>query len=591
MGRMPTSGGRPAGRDASLAGQRLRIGRRRFLWGAGLLSAGAALACRSGDERVLTTLERVLTIGDDAFLRYGPGEPYEVRTELAEAQVGREGRRRSLVVFHQITDAQALDEESPLRGEWVDSCPRPLSTVAFRPHEALSLHLTASLIRQVNRIRSSPVTESPVAFLVHTGNAADNAQYNELRWFLDLMDGKPITPDSGSRGYEGVEEESPDRRYPDLLEEAQEAFVAPRLRFPWYAVIGNRDVLAQGNFAPDAAAREIALGDQKIIRLSEASREEACDDPSALLAPGFSEAALTDPDTIVRRVAADAGRRLLSRQEWTAEHLATAESPGPVGHGFSQANVDAGTAYYSFELGPLVFIALDTVNPAGFAEGSLDAAQLRWLEEQLVARSSRYFDREGREVATGNADRLIVILSHHPTEAMNNPLPDPATGEGRARGPILEALLHRFPNVVLHVAGHSHRNRIVPRPDPSRQSQGYWEVATGSALDFPMQGRLLEIVDNADGTLSVFSTVYDLSAPPDPDDARDPSAGDGVNEERLASIARLLAVRDPQLDVEAGGLASSDRNVEMLLRAPFDLGPLQARRTRRELLRSLLPGR
>ena len=505
--------------------------------------------------------------------------------------MGREGRRRSLVVFHHITDAQLLDEESPLRAEWVDSCPEPLSTTAFRPHEALSLHLTASLIRQVNRVRSSPVTEAPVAFLVHTGNAADNAQYNELRWFLDLMDGKPVNPDSGSPGYQGVQAESPDGRDPDLLAEVQKAFVGQRLRFPWYAVVGNRDVLAQGNFAPDAAAAGIAVADQKLIRLSEARREEACDDPSALLAPGFSAAALGDPETIVRQVAADANRRLLSRRDWIAEHFATAASPGPVGHGFQQANLDAGTGYYLFEQGPLVFIALDTVNPAGFSEGSVDVAQLGWLEEQLVARSRRYFDRQGREVTTGNEDRLVVILSHHPTEAMNNPLPDPATQEERARGAFLEALLHRFPNVILHVAGHGHRNRIVPRPDSSRQTQGYWEVATASPLDFPMQGRLLEIVDNADGTLSVFSTVYDLSAAADPDEARDPTDGDGVNEERLASVARQLAVRDPQLDVNAAGLAASDRNVELLLPAPFDSGPREARRTRRELLRSLLPGR
>jgi len=72
------------------------------------------------------------------------------------------------------------------------------------------------------------------------------------------------------------------------------------------------------------------------------------------------------------------------------------------------------------------------------------------------------------------------------------------------RGPQVEELLHRFPNVVLHVAGHGLEHRITPQPDPQRRSGGYWEVATGSPLDFPMQSRLLEIADNEDGTVPIF---------------------------------------------------------------------------------------
>jgi len=117
-----------------------------------------------------------------------------------------------------------------------------------------------------------------------------------------------------------------------------------------------------------------------------------------------------------------------------------------------------------------------------------------------------------------------------------------------------------------------------------------------------MQSRLLEVADNRDGTVSLFSTVYDLAAPVDPRDADDPTPGDGVNQEQFAAVARVLAAEDPQRDPEAAGLAASDRNVELLLPAPFDLSlvdtpgrhvPAQAadRRgmSRRHLLRLLFP--
>jgi len=271
----------------------------------------------------------------------------------------------------------------------------------------------------------------------------------------------------------------------------------------------------------------------------------------------------------VRTVTADPDRRLLDRRRWIREFFSSPETPGPVGHGFSQRNVQQGIAYYTFEHGILSFIVLDTVNSAGFAAGSLDEEQFAWLGRRLVSRSSRYYDVDGNLVEGDAEDRLIVIVSHHPLDRLNNPLANPS-GEARVQGSELEALLHRFPNVIAHVTGHSHSNRITPRPDPLRHG-GYWELTTTSPVTFPMQGRLLEVVDNGDDTLSLFSSVYDLAAPTDPRSAEDPTPDDEVNEEELAAAARAVAALDPQRDPEAGGLAPSDRNAEMLLNAPFDL--------------------
>ncbi|MGH8629134.1 MAG: hypothetical protein ACREU7_00005, partial [Burkholderiales bacterium] len=214
-----------------------------------------------------------------------------------------------------------MDEESPLRSEWVESCQPPLATGAFRPQETLALHAVSALIAQANRIDRSPVTGRPVDLAIHSGNAVDNAQRNELRWFLDLMDGRQVNPDSGERGYEGVQPESPAGAYPRLLNDAQQQFQPEALRFPWYAVAGNRDLLAQGNFIPGEEANQLATGSEKVFALGAAAREEVCADPSGLLGPEASQNVLNDPETIVRRVTPDPARHTLTLQEWIEEHF------------------------------------------------------------------------------------------------------------------------------------------------------------------------------------------------------------------------------------------------------------------------------
>jgi metallophosphoesterase (TIGR03767 family) len=291
-----------------------------------------------------------------------------------------------------------------------------------------------------------------------------------------------------------------------------------------------------------------------------------------MLDPETTKELIEDPDTETLSVTPDRGRRLLDKKDFMREHLQTAVAPGPSGHGFAPGAEGDARTYYVIDHEAVSIVVLDTVNPAGFSGGSIDATQLAWLEEALIARSTRYSGMNGRLTATANADRLIVVASHHPTSDMTNTAADPA-GETRYGGAHLKALLQRFPNVVLHVAGHRAQNRISAQGAVIRAGSGpqgkYWEVVTGSPLDWPAQGRLVELVDNGDGTLSIFSTMYDADAPIVPDAAKDPTPEDGVNQALLASVARRLALADPQADRDAAGLAPSDRNAELLIAAPF----------------------
>src|SRR5207249_11682684 len=131
-----------------------------------------------------------------------------------------------------------------------------------------------------------------------------------------------------------------------------------------------------------------------------------------------------------------------------------------------------------------------------FAAGPVDADQLAWLEAQLKAPSRSYIGRSGRAVTSSKRNQLIVVASHDTCAAMNNPFPGLKPQSERFRGPQVEELLHRFPNVVLHVAGHDLEYRITPKPDAQRRTKGYWEITTGSPLDFPIQSRLLDMLVN-----------------------------------------------------------------------------------------------
>jgi hypothetical protein len=186
----------------------------------------------------------------------------------------------------------------------------------------------------------------------------------------------------------------------------------------------------------------------------------------------------------------------------------------------------------------------------------------------LLACSTRHLTPDGTLAEGAGTDRYVVIFSHHTAATMGNWLTVP--GERRVLGPAVRDLLLRFPNVVLWVNGHTHVNEVVPH---SRHPEwpvpgGFWELNTASHVDWPQQARLVELVHNGDGTLSVFGTIIDHAAP-----ASAPTAPAEPLE--LAALSRELGLNDwqsrtravPGADGRRGTVA--DRNVELLLPAPF----------------------
>ena len=101
---------------------------------------------------------------------------------------------------------------------------------------------------------------------------------------------------------------------------------------------------------------------------------------------------------------------------------------------------------------------------------------------------------------------------------------------GQRRRASLRSLFLRFPNVILFVTGHVHHNRVTPHF--RRRGSGFWQVTTASHMSYPQQTRLIELMDNRDGTLSIFGTMLDTAAP-----IRVPASGTpaaAVSDTRLA---------------------------------------------------------
>ncbi len=132
----------------------------------------------------------------------------------------------------------------------------------------------------------------------------------------------------------------------------------------------------------------------------------------------------------------------------------------------------------------------------------------------------------------------------------------------RVLGDEVTAYLLSQPRVIAWVNGHSHRNEVTAHQRPDG-SGGFWEINTAAHIDYPQQARLLEVTDNRDRTLSIFTTILDHAGPKD-------YRGDLTSTVGLASLSRELSVNDPQANLDAAGTAA-DRNTELLVRKPADM--------------------
>ena len=325
----------------------------------------------------------------------------------------------------------------------------------------------------------------PFDFAISLGDDANGPQYNELRWYIDVMDGKYITPSSGAHaGATTIDYQKP----------FQAAGLDPAI--PWYAVLGNHDHFWMGG-----------------LPITDASPNSTLPTKMSSVWEAITWAPLTAARLTVTSLMWDRSQTSLSvgsptfRRLWptpTAIHSTTSNwmreffntSSKPVGHGFSEANITNNFACYSFEPQtnmPLKVIVLDdTMSDQDFEFGeqaALDTNRFNWLTNELQLGQDQ--------------DQLMIIATHEPLEVIGTNSPVSLTN--------VLAALHTYPNLLLWICGHTHQNNIIPQPspDPDHPEYGFWEVQTASLRDFPQEFRTWEILRNTDNSISIRVTDID----------------------------------------------------------------------------------
>jgi metallophosphoesterase (TIGR03768 family) len=372
----------------------------------------------------------------------------------------------------------------------------------------------------------------PFDFGFSLGDDVNSAQYNELRWFIDIMDGQYITPSSGTNaGATTIDYQTPFRA----------AGLDPDI--PWYQVLGNHDHFWAGTLPVTEYLREsytnnqiLLFGDLDTDGINSRSHFMGTVDgstPYGTIIDAGPVADFIDPVTGLTNtpmVALDTNRHYLEITGYMKEFFTTKSKP--VGHGFSEWNVTNNLACYSFEPKanlPLKIIVLDDTMtdqnldfPNG--QGGLNTNQLDWLVGELEAGQAQ--------------EKLMIIAAHIPIELIGMP----GSTNSAITASNLLLTLHQYPNLILWVTGHMHRNNVKAElSDTNDPAYDFWEVECPSLRDFPQEFRTFEIYRNTDNTISIVTT--DIDPEETPGSCADKSRGYAVGAARI--FASPLAAPTP----------------------------------------------
>lgn len=479
------------------------------------------------------------------------GLPVVKRNDLLGDSYVFPAHSKKLLNFFTFSDIHITDKEAPNQLMLLQEFERYAvnNTSIYSPVMMYTTHVLDAAMQTMNALHK----KTPFDFGLSLGDTCNSTSYNELRWYLDVIDGKVIRPSSGAH----LGEDSIDYQKPYQA-------VGLDKSIPWYQTMGNHDHFMIGSFPVDANP---ALGFRAtfvantVWAVADTLKPNTATFPILFNMDDFASTpryymGVMDGSTPLGnvihtglstspafakgapKVAADPDRRSLYRTEWIQEFFKT--DTGPAGHGLHlvDKSAPAGFACYSFVPKadvPLKIIVLDDTQSENdgskdiHGHGYLDAYRWAWLKAELAAGQT--------------ANQLMVIAAHVPIGVANvgtemewwlndtqmkqatlaqpewwQPSNSPVAPEYQNAVTLTDLVqtLQATPNLIMWLAGHRHFNTVkaFKSMDATKPENGFWQVETSSLRDFPQQLRTFEIYLNSDYTVSVVAVNVDTAVAP-----------------------------------------------------------------------------
>jgi metallophosphoesterase (TIGR03768 family) len=537
-----------------------------------------------------TELDQIQSYGNfdpvyGAWTNSSQGLPAVQRTDLMPVHYVPSSLPRisQLASFFAITDIHVTDKEAPNQLIYLqqrDAAFSGSNTSIYSPVMPYTTQVLDAAIQTVNALHA----QAPFDFGLSLGDAANSSSYNELRWYIDVIDGRVIVPSSGAHlGAATVDYQMP--------------FQAAGLdrSIPFYQAIGNHDHFLIGSFPvyadPSIGLAASYLGDTvwaipDILVPSPPNFPRIADidnfrNPAPPVSPARYYQGVIDgasPTGAITgagpvgfhdsppKVAADPDRRSLLKTEWIQQFFDTTSNP--VGHGFAlvEPGQPEGFACYSFlpdPSVPLKVIVLDDTQSETdgskdiHGHGYLDAHRWAWLQRELDAGQA--------------ANQLMIIAAHIPIgvaglasgmEWWDSAADPDAVEQNSVSLAELVAKLQDTPNLLVWLAGHRHFNVVKAFPPVDLLERdgapwkGFWQVETSSLRDYPQQFRTFEVFLNGDYTVSIVTTNVDPAV----------RAGTPAATSRTQSVAAQQIVQND--------LVQNNVNQSMIDKAPYDVPPI-----------------